>query len=605
MERRHGTGSDVAGPPRAPLRDGAPSRPTSMPPGPWRPEHATCVLASLGDALITTDLGGRITYLNPVAVRLIGWAVSEAGGQSLDAVLSLLAESTRQRVVNPAARCLEEGRAVDLEMGVVLVRRDGTEIPIGASAAPIRNQFGDAMGVVLVVQDDSEKRRVGHRLAYEATHDPLTGLINRREFDRRLERVLADVRTGASELALLVLDLDRFKLVNDSGGHQAGDALLRGVGPVLSRHLRKRDSLARLGGDEFGVLLENCPLVDAERVAESLRRALEQYRFEWEDQVHSIGASIGLVPVVEESGGVAEVLRAADAACYAAKEGGGNRVCVERPRRAWARRPPAIVRRVTRLARAVDEGHFRLYAQPIVPLQPGRVAQPRFEILLRLPDGKGGTQAAATFLPHAERCNLMPAIDRWVVREVIALLGQWRHDQPGVELPVCSINLSRSAVVGNGLLPVLEEQLARYAVPAGKLCFEIDESVALGSLARTERFVAGLRAAGCGVALDNYGSQVGSFTCLRSLPVDCIKIGAPLVQQVAEDAMSGSIVSAVNRIGRSLGIFTVATQVGSQEILHRLHALGLGYAQGRALAPPAPLTGPKGQMLLQSLPPSA
>lgn len=289
-------------------------------------ELARATLESIGDAVLTTDTAYTITYLNPVAERLTGWPSREAMGQPLETVLQLVSEATRHPVANTAARCLEEERSIDLEDGVLLIRRDGTEIPIGDSAAPIRDRLGRTSGVVLVIQDESEKRRVGRRLSYEATHDALTGLINRREFERRLNRVVGDLADHEGEHILLFVDLDRFKAVNDTCGHAGGDELLRNLGPLLSRYLRKRDTLARVGGDEFGVLLENCPLAQARRIAENLRLALENYEFTWEGQDCSVGASIGLIPVTAESGGMAAVLKAADAACYAAKQAGGNRV---------------------------------------------------------------------------------------------------------------------------------------------------------------------------------------------------------------------------------------------------------------------------------------
>ncbi|MBS1241890.1 MAG: diguanylate cyclase/phosphodiesterase with sensor(s), partial [Gemmatimonadetes bacterium] len=289
-------------------------------------EQARTILAAIGDAVITTDATGMVTYLNPVAERLTGWALRDGRGQSLDVVLPLIAEATRQPVANTTVRCLAEGRSIDLQDGVLLLRRDGTEVPIGDSAAPFRDRTGGTVGVVLVIQDESEKRRIGHRLSYEAAHDPLTGLINRREFERRLARVVSDLTVARSEHVVLCLDLDRFKVVNDTCGHEAGDTLLRDLCALLSRHMRKRDTLARLGGDEFAVLLENCPLVEAERIAESLRAVVEQFRFERDGHAFWLGVSIGLIPVTADSGGVPAVLQAADAACYEAKSRGGNRV---------------------------------------------------------------------------------------------------------------------------------------------------------------------------------------------------------------------------------------------------------------------------------------
>jgi diguanylate cyclase (GGDEF)-like protein/PAS domain S-box-containing protein len=564
-------------------------------------EQARAILESIGDSVVTTDVYGRITYLNPVAERLSGWTADEARGQSLEAVLPLVAEASRQPVTNTAVRCLQEGRSIDLENGVLLLRRDGTEIPIGDSAAPVRDRLGGVIGVVIVIQDESEKRRVGHRLSYEATHDALTGLVNRREFERRLTNVVASLGGAPSEHLMLYLDLDRFKPVNDSGGHEAGDALLRGLSSLFSRCLRRRDTLARLGGDEFGILLENCPLVEAERIAEKLRAEVERYRFEWGDRDFSIGVSIGLLAVTAQSGGTPDMLRAADAACYAAKVAGGNRVHLEPSGRDTAHPPEANGGSITRLARAADEGQFRLYAQPIVPLQSERSARPRFEVLLRLPDEHGRMQPAARFLPHAERCNLMPAIDRWVVRETIALLGQWRREHPDAELPVCSINLSASALADDGLVAVLDQQLARYGITPDAFCFEIAESAALADLGRTVRFLSGLRSTGCGMALDDVGNGVTSLTYLKTLPVDYLKIGGRFVREVAADPMYASIISAVDQIGRSMGMFTIAKHVGSEQSLERLRALGISYAQGHALTSPAPLTDGDGRVMMRDL----
>ena len=294
---------------------------------PTRPDNkAREVLTSIGDAVITTDAAGLVTYLNPAAERLTGWSLSEARGQQLALVAPLVSEATRLPVPHPAAICMADGRSRKLQDGVLLLRRDGTDVPIGDSTAPVRDSRGTIIGVVLIIQDETETRRVGRRLSYEATHDALTGLINRREFERRLARVVSDAAARASEHVVLCLDLDRFKAVNDTCGHPAGDALLRSLSALLSHQLRKRDTLARLGGDEFAALLENCTVREAERIAESFRTAIASYRFEYDGRTFTVGASIGLIPVTGESGGTIAVLQAADAACYAAKARGGNRV---------------------------------------------------------------------------------------------------------------------------------------------------------------------------------------------------------------------------------------------------------------------------------------
>jgi diguanylate cyclase (GGDEF)-like protein/PAS domain S-box-containing protein len=562
-------------------------------------EQAVITLESIGDAVITTDMAGRMTYLNPVAERLTGWRTMEALGLPAATILTFISDTTREPVESTVARCLQEGRAVDLADGVLLLRRDGTEVAIGDSAAPIRDRNGVTTGVVLVFHDVTEKRRVSRKLSHEAAHDALTSLVNRREFERRLTRALGDTAdTGVGEHALCYLDLDRFKVVNDACGHEAGDELLRQIAALLSSHMRKRDTLARLGGDEFGALLENCPLDEAVEIAETVRRAMEEFRYVRGEQSFSLGISIGVVPITPTSGRMAAVLRAADAACYIAKEAGGNRVFVDRPEPVIASPPHIDTRRVPPLAEALEEERFHLYAQPIVPLLPERTARPHCEILLRLPDARGNPQPAASFLPQAERYNLMPAIDRWVIRRTVELMGRWYRENPECELPLCSINLSSSSLDDESLVPRLREQLSQHRLPPKALCFEIAEGTALANFAQTVRFISEIRTAGCGVALDDFGSGVHSFAYLKALAVDFLKIGGHYVRGVVDDPVYGTIVAAVNEVGRLMGIATIAEEVDSEIVLNRLRNLGIGYAQGHAVALPEPLADQEGQVAL-------
>ena len=568
-------------------------------------EQAIVTLASIGDAVITTDVAGTITFLNPTAERLTGWRTTEALGQPVDTVLVLVNDVTRQPLENIPARCLREGRAVDLADGVLLLRRDGTEVPIGDSAAPLRDRHGTTIGVVLVFHDVTERRRAARKLSHEATHDALTGLVGRREFEDRLARALAEAAAGVAEHVLCYLDLDRFKVVNDTSGHEAGDDLLRKIAGLLRTRLRSRDTLARLGGDEFGVLLENCSWTKAEEIAGKLQRAIEDFRYVWGEQTFSLGISIGVIPITAVSGRTADVLRAADEACYAAKDAGGNRVHLAPPQAAPAMQQLVETRRITRLTRAVDEGRFQLYAQPIVPLAPGLPARPRCEILLRLPDERGGVESADAFLPQAERHRLMPAIDRWVVRQTVAVLGQWHRDHPEFELPLCSINLSVSSLDDPDLLPVVRENLTQHGLPPGALCFEIAEAAALGNFAQLVRLIAEIRTTGCGVGLDNFGNSLTSFAHLRALSVDYVKIGGHYIRGVVDDPVYGTLVRAVNEIGRIMGIVTIAEEVESTTILEKLRGLGVGYAQGHAVAPPAPLVDKDGAVTLPHVPWSA
>ena len=561
-------------------------------------ERALVTLESIGDAIATTDPNGMITYLNPGAERLTGWRAAEALGQPLDTVLTLISDATRLPIESPAVRCLREGRVVDLPEGILLLRRDATEVAISDSAAPIRNRSGATVGVVVIFHDITEKRRVDQRLTHAASHDTLTGLVNRAEFERRVARCVTDaVSDERGEHALAFLDLDGFKLINDTCGHEAGDEVLRDLSRLLSREMRRRDTLARLGGDEFGALIEHCAMAEAEEIASKLCRIVHDYRFTWNDKEFSVGVSIGLVPINGRSGRVSSILRAADIACYVAKEAGGNRVHVEQlePEPGAAREVES--RRVTRLSRAVEEGRFELFTQPIVPLLPESPPRPRFEVLLRLPDDRGGLLNAGSFIPQAERYNLMPAIDRWVVGKTVAMLGQWRAANPDCQLPLCSINLSTSSLKGD-FVGELNEQLSEHRLPPEALCFEITESAALGNFAQTVHMVSQIRASGCMVALENFGSSMTSFAYLKALPVDFVKFGGPFVRGVSADPVYTTLVGAVSEIGKLMGISTIAEEVDDSADLEKLRGLGVLYAQGNAVAVPQAFSDPLGALAM-------
>lgn len=560
-------------------------------------ERAFVTLASIADAVVTTDVAETITYLNPTAERLTGWRTSEALGQPLDTVLPLVSETTRQPIESIPARCLSEGRSVDLADHVLLLRRDGTEVAIGDSAAPLRDRNGATVGVVLVFHDVTERRRVLRSLSYEATHDPLTGLVSRKEFERRLGRALAEVGAGTAEHALCYLDLDRFKLVNDTCGHEAGDEVLRAIGRLVAGRLRSRDTVGRLSGDEFGVLLDHCGAIKAEEIAGKLLEAIKDFRFVWGERSFSLGASIGVVPITAAGERAADALRAADIACYAAKEEGGNRVHLAQPGEASGARQQMENRRITRLTRAVEEDRFQLYQQPIVPTTQRGQTRPRCEILLRLLDERGGVETPDAFLPQAERYRLIPAIDRWVVRRTAALLSQWHRDHPECELPLCSINLSVSSLGDMDLVPAVRDYLTEYGIPPEALSFEIAEAASLGNFSQLARLISEIREAGCGVGLDDFGSGLTSFVHLKALPVDYVKIGGHYVRGV-EDPVYGTLVSAVNQVGRIMGITTIAEEVETESVLEKLRDLGVEYAQGYALAQPSPLAGADGRVAL-------
>ncbi|MBI5461377.1 MAG: EAL domain-containing protein [Gammaproteobacteria bacterium] len=549
-------------------------------------ERAEVTLHSIGDAVITTDSQGLVEYLNPVAEQLTGWSTAHARKRPLEDVFCIFNEVTRVPVQSPVARVLREGCIVGLANHTVLIARDGREIAIEDSAAPIRNRAGVIMGVILVFHDVSTARELAHQLSWQATHDALTGLVNRREFEKRLTQMLDSAHRDNCQHALLYLDLDQFKVVNDTCGHVAGDELLRQLSRLKQGHLRTGDTLARLGGDEFGILLENCPLDRAMQIAEALREATSDFRFIWQDYSSEIGVSIGVVPIHAASPAPHEVLAAADMACYMAKESGRNRIHL------YLESDSEIVQRhgemlwVSRLNAALKENRFVLYRQAIAPTI-GQDGTPHCEVLIRLRDEQGALIHPGVFLPAAERFNLMPAIDRWVVSEVLAR----EIRQPCCDADVncmIAINLSGASLGDERFLAFLREALTNPAINTKRLCFEITETAAINNLSRAADFMRELKTFGCQFALDDFGSGLSSFGYLKNLPVDFLKIDGALVKGVVESLTDLAMVNAINEIGHTLGIRTIAEFVENVDIRDRMAQIGVDYVQGYGVEHPRP-----------------
>jgi diguanylate cyclase (GGDEF)-like protein/PAS domain S-box-containing protein len=544
-------------------------------------DRAHVTLQSIGDAVITTDAGARIDYLNPVAERLTGWSVDEARGRPIGDVLQLIDESSRNPVAYTLDRVLTAGDTSQPSDHVVLVNRRGEELAIQDTATPIRNREGVAIGAVIVFGDVTKERRLKRALSYQASHDALTGLINRREFDARLETAVTAAQRGEGEFVLLYVDLDQFKVVNDTCGHSAGDRLLRDITSLLQTRVRASDTIARLGGDEFGLLLERCSLEQAERVADSIRQAIHGYRFLWGANSLSVGASIGVVRIARETTSAASVLSAADIACYAAKDGGRNRVQIYEKDHGTNRHRE--MQWVGRIARAVEDGRLELYAQRIVGISAKADHGAFFELMVRLRDEDGTLVPPSEFIPAAERYNVMVMVDRWVVNRAIELLEACLAR--GKALPLVAVNLSGTSINDEDFLEfvmtrVRDEQVARA------LCFEITETSAVASLSKATYFMRELKAQGCRFSLDDFGSGVSSFTYLKTLPVDFLKIDGHFVAAVASDAIDRSMVEAIAKIGHAMQVATIAEKVESAEVLQVLKQIGVDYIQGFHLAEP-------------------
>jgi diguanylate cyclase (GGDEF)-like protein/PAS domain S-box-containing protein len=546
-------------------------------------ERAQVTLQSIGDAVITTDSEGRIDYMNPVAESLTGWESRAAQMRRIDEVLVVVDESTREAAECPAMRCLREGRALGLSEHNVLVNRGGKEISIQDSAAPIRDRAGNLIGAVMVFHDISKERRLHRALHHQASHDALTGLINRREFENRLTAAVESVRGGGdARHSLLYLDLDQFKLINDTCGHPAGDQLLKQITGLLQSRIRSADTLARLGGDEFGILLQNCALDQAQRLAQTLRQAIRDYRFIWQDGVLGVGVSIGIVEITGETPTVANVMSAADVACYTAKDSGRDRVEVYQPDHVPERHRE--MHWVSRLTRACFDGNFELYYQPIVPIGSTVQVREHFELMLRLRDDSGALIAPAQFIPAAERYNVMPAIDRWVVKHALERIVH--RSGLGVRPYTIAINLSGNSLNDERFLEFLIGELSGVEMDAQSLCFEITETAAIANLGNVVHFMRELKNRGCMFALDDFGSGLSSFMYLKTLPVDYLKIEGQFVENVARDPVDRSMVEAISQVGRAMGIQTIAERVESEEVLAALGAIGIGFAQGYHIAVP-------------------
>ena len=546
---------------------------------------AQVTLASIGNGVITTDEAGIVQYMNPVAAALTGWAAADAVGRLATEIYQLVDEANKAPLPHPLREVLRRGQLQSRHEHAVLQRRDGSSVPVIDTAAPIRSRDGFLIGAVLVFHDVTDTLNLARELSHQAAHDALTGVPNRREFERRLAELLERSAQDGLTHALCYLDLDQFKVVNDTCGHVAGDELLRQVTQLIRRMLRAGDMLARLGGDEFGLILQACPLDHAVRIAERIREAIADLRFAWQGKQFSIGVSIGLVLAPPKGQDLGALLAAADAACYAAKEGGRNRVHVLQPNDSQVQQQRGQMQWVTRITAALQADRLRLYVQPVLPLQGGTDAH--YEILVRLEED-GQIIPPGAFLPAAERYGLMPRIDQWVVNNTLSWLSD-RLRQSGRIDGVYAINLSGASLSDERFRQALRHTLQQLRLPPGVLCFEITETAAVANLSKVVLFIEEVKALGCLFSLDDFGSGLSSFAYLKNLPVDFLKIDGSFVKDIADDPMDLAMVQAINAIGHVMGLKTIAEYVASEAVLDKLREIGVDYGQGYHLGPPRPL----------------
>ncbi len=556
-------------------------------------EFAQTTLRSIADGIVTTDMDGYISYVNPVLEELSGRRQSDVLGKRLDGVIDLVDEDTgKQLTQSLLERCLEGQEIPDEgDVSPALINAWGQAAPVKVSASLLRDPQGIATGGVIVFHDMGRERHLRRRLAHQATHDELTQLANRRIFEERLADLINLAQRENTKSILLYLDLDQFKVVNDTCGHVAGDQLLKQVAKLLHEQLRESDLIARLGGDEFGALLPYTGLADGQRVAEKLIRVVQELRFHWNEQVFTIGVSIGMVPMDESTDNAAVAMSDADMACYAAKEKGRSRIQVFERGDQETRLRRGEMRWVSRLSRAIEESRFALFGQAIVPAvsaQGGDVCH--FEVLVRMKDEDGALLTPGEFIPAAERYDLMPTIDRWVVATLFEKYAAYLGDNDGqCDRLRFSINLSGTSLNDSRMLQYILAQIEIHQVPPEDICFEVTETATIGNLKQAMDFMAQLKAKGCHFSLDDFGSGLSSFAYLKNLPVDNLKIDGAFVRDMGSNPVDRAMIEAVNRVGHTMGLKTIAEWVEDERTRAILVDIGIDYLQGYSIHRPEPL----------------
>ena len=550
--------------------------------------QAQYTLESIAEGVITTDNDGLIDYMNQAAETLIGTNRDDATGHRIGELFTLVDEADRRPLGDPVERCLAIRRRVNMGRRALMVTTDNEhEHSVEITASPIRGPGSSLSGTVVVFHDVGEIRGLTRKMSYQATHDPLTGLINRREFERRLDEAMDDAHSEETVHMLFYMDLDRFKAVNDSCGHLAGDNMLREVANLIKEQVRDSDFVGRLGGDEFGALLVGCPIDKARQIATDICNAVADYRFVWKDKIFNIGISIGLVEISHVSGTLQDVMSAADSACYVAKQQGRGKVHIYSARDEAVARERGDIQWLRRLQSALHEDKFVLAAQPILAMAGGVDSGPAVEVLIRLPDEQGKIANTAEFLRPAERYQLMPQIDRWVVSAALTAIAS--REIKLASGRSCALNLSGQTLGDESFLSFVVEALDRTGVSPSSICFEVTEASILSNVQHAQRFIEVLHGIGCEFSLDDFGSGMGSFSSLKHLPIDYLKIDGTYTRNLRADQVNQEMVTAMIKLARTMQFRIVAEEVEHQDDFDWLRDVGVDFVQGHFVEPPAPL----------------
>ena len=554
---------------------------------PIEKEKAAITLQSISEGIISLDANGYIEYMNTMAELLTGVNLEDALDRKLDEVLFLIDEINSEPVI-PLISLFESDASQSETPRHLRIKHvaSGFTSAVEISTSPIVTNSGQSIGNVLVIHDISDLRHLSQQLMYQASHDSLTGLINRAEFEKRLKLLLDDACQNKNKHVMCYIDLDQFKTVNDTCGHLAGDELLRQISAQLMTHTKSRDTLGRLGGDEFGLLLTNCTIDHAREVTERIRKTVMSHRFHYDDKIFHIGASIGVVIIDQHAGTLDDVLSTVDSACYLAKEAGRNRVHFVVQDDEVIHRRKTELHWVQQIQHALAEDRFELYTQPIIALDPSLEESHHQEILLRMISTNGEVIEPKSFITAAQRYNMMAAIDRWVIYQAFRRFSDSEDPVNDEAYSYTSINISGQSINDDEFVDFLLGQIEQYRIDTTRLCFEVAESAVIANLNRATQFMEALKPSGCRFALDNFCSSLSSFSYIKNLPIDYLKIDGHFMQNLIDDEIDSTVVSAIRDVTSLLGVNTIAETVEDKYTFNALKTLGIDYAQGYFISPP-------------------
>jgi len=567
-------------------------------------ERAEVTLRSIGDAVLTIDPNGEITYMNPVAERMLGVAAHVAQGQQINDVVKLVDAHSQEEVDNPLD--LFSGHSEDPAAAgssrLLMLGDDEEPIAVDVTYSRLSDNRGESLGSVMVIRDVSSESALKEQLSYQASHDPLTGLYNRTKFEAEIKKAIetCSLETSIGH-ALCYMDLDQFKIVNDTCGHMAGDQLLKKLAQVLQNRVRESDVLARLGGDEFGLLLLNCDLENAVEIADSLRLAVGQFIFTWEGKTFDIRMSIGVVAMHDPHMTHAELMSAADVACYIAKESGRDVVHAYRPEDQMVAEHHDLMLWSQKIQDALRGDNFYLMLQTMMPLLPSQQSIQIQEFLLRIRMEDDSVITPDVFIPAAERYGLMKSIDLWVIDNALKIISEVQDESEDSMTYLFSINLSGQSVGDPDIADRILEKLDEYKVDAGKLMLEVTETAAIANFTVAREFINRLSDAGCRFALDDFGAGLSSFGYLKELHVDFLKIDGQFVKGMSKDSIDRMMVNNITHLGYGLGLYVIAEFVEDQETEQLLREIGVHFAQGYHIQKPATIEDWKKENLLKSI----